>query len=29
MIYDICVYDLDELKEYVQIVIDYLENKVG
>ncbi len=28
MIYDICVYDLDELKEYVKIVIDYLENKV-
>lgn len=29
MIYDICVYDLDKLKEYVQIVIDYLENKVN
>ena len=28
MIYDICVYDLDKLKEYVKIVIDYLENKV-
>ena len=27
MIYDICLYDLEELKEYVQIVIDYLEKK--